>query len=86
MTDNIELTHQELEDAKDEVKFRVSTTIYLKQNKKDHDDLRAKFERHCTTSQTFRDRVAKLATHVNIQWVLIAIFLSGVITKAAKLW
>ena len=55
MTDNIELTQQELEDIKDDVKWRTSTSIYLKTLTKKLDD-------HVESSEGFRDDVKSLKT------------------------
>ncbi len=64
----INLTQKELDDIKDDIKWRTQTTIYLKQ-------MHEAFIEHCDSSKEFRSKVDKVDIHQTIQWFL----LSGII-------
>ena len=73
MPDEIILTPQELEDIKDEVRFRAKTTITLKYLTKKVDKLNG-----------LPDRVKTLETHKAIQWWIISGILIAIVSAAVK--
>lgn len=62
--DEIKLTPQELEDIKDDIKFKQSTTLFLKSLHKKTDMIEE-------THRTFTVDITSLKVHRGIQWWFI---------------
>lgn len=71
MAPNITLSPQELEDIKDDVKFKTMIVIDVK-------TLRRGFDDHIKTSDTYRNITNSLKTQVAFQWVIIALVFSSI--------
>lgn len=83
--DDITLTPQELEDLKDEIKFKTTVLLELKISKKERSDLKKAFDDHAEASELFRDKVKSHGIQLGFQWLIVSTIFIGLLGLAYKI-